>query len=378
MALAVEGALRGESWLWGSPTYKQFLQAWDEFLFACGNVAEFKKGDQEIIFPTGGKIYMRSLNIPDNARGLTAYGVIFDECGDIEEDAWYQVVRPMLMDTGGPFWGLGTPRGRNWFWREWAAAGDREDSMAWQIPTLGCQISPDGKLLRKAHSYENTDIPWSEIENMHQRMPQDYFKQEILAEFVKFGGSVFRNIRPNLSELKIPASPEEHTGHLLAMCIDWGKHNDYTVIDIGCCDCKKELEQERFNQIDYTFQLERVKRLYDKWKPELVIAELNAMGEPNYERMWEDGIPVTGWWMTHTSKPGLIRGLATALERGEWQWLDIPEATFELEAYEQKVNRQTGRSTYSAPKGLHDDTVITRALLVHAEANMGRVPILVT
>ena len=36
-----------------------------------------------------------------------------------------------------------------------------------------------------------------------------------------------------------------------------------------------------------------------------------------------------------------------------------------MEAYERKVSPVTGRSQYSAPEGLHDDTVIARALMVH-------------
>ena len=49
-----------------------------------------------------------------------------------------------------------------------------------------------------------------------------------------------------------------------------------------------------------------------------------------------------------------------------------------LEAFEQKTNKSTGRSTYSAPRGANDDTVIARALMVHAEANMGHIPVMVT
>ena len=68
---------------------------------------------------------------------------------------------------------------------------------------------------------------------------------------------------------------------------------------------------------------------------------------------------------TASSKPPLIESLALALEREEVLWLDNPVATMELEAYEMKPTR-SGRMTYSAPEGLHDDTVIARALANHA------------
>ena len=71
---------------------------------------------------------------------------------------------------------------------------------------------------------------------------------------------------------------------------------------------------------------------------------------------------VNGFVFTATSKPPLIESLALALERTECQWLDVPVATGELEAYERRVSATTGRSSYSAPEGLHDDTVMARAL----------------
>ena len=392
MARGVTGALAGKRILWGSPTYKQMMIAWEEFDFAVGNVADFKKGDQNILFPGGGKIYLRSLDSPDNARGYTADEVLLDEAGYIHEDAYYNVIRQMLIDTGGTLWAGGTPQGRNWFWREHRAAADRDDSMAWEIPTVGCYVdAKTSELVRLVHPYENPDIPWSEIVNMFETMPQDIFRQEVLAEFIKFGGTVFRNIQPNLYSLNGQTLEERlapHKGHMLIMTVDWAKHNDYTVASVACGDCKKELHLDRFNQIDYIFQRDRLKAVYDTVnrvcgdsageQPEIVLAEGNAVGEPNVELLWEDGIPVETFTMSASNKPGLIRGLATALEREEWQWIDDKAGNFEMEAYEQKSNPVTGRSTYSAPRGAHDDTVIARALMVYAEANMGHVPMMVT
>ena len=75
-------------------------------------------------------------------------------------------------------------------------------------------------------------------------------------------------------------------------------------------------------------------------------------------------MPVIGFQTTATSKPPLIENLSLTLEREEWQFISDPVWTAELEAYERKVSLSTGRSQYSAPEGLHDDTVIARALMV--------------
>jgi hypothetical protein len=73
---------------------------------------------------------------------------------------------------------------------------------------------------------------------------------------------------------------------------------------------------------------------------------------------------VKGFQTTASSKPPLIENLALIFERNEWQFIDDPIWTSELEAYERTVSPTTGRSSYNAPEGLHDDTVIGRALMV--------------
>ena len=86
---------------------------------------------------------------------------------------------------------------------------------------------------------------------------------------------------------------------------------------------------------------------------------------------------VRGFVFTGQSKPPLIESLALAFEREECQWQADPVWTGELEAYERKVSPVTGRSQYGAPEGMHDDTVIARALAweaVQSAGYAGRLP----
>ena len=193
----------------------------------------------------------------------------------------------------------------------------------------------------------------------------DIFKQEILAEFIEGEGQVFRNIIACMGATLEP-DPKDHKGHHKVMSADWGKQADFTAISVGCVDCKVELARDRFNQIDYHFQRKRLKVLADKWDVTSILVETNAMGEPIFEELQRMGLPVQAFVTTASSKPPLIENLALVLERTEWQFQDDPVWTAELEAYERKVSPTTGRSQYSAPEGLHDDTVIARALMVRA------------
>ena len=95
------------------------------------------------------------------------------------------------------------------------------------------------------------------------------------------------------------------------------------------------------------------------------------MGEPIIEQLQLDGMPVVKFSTTAQSKPPLIENLALTLERAEWQFQPDAIWTGELEAYERTVSPTTGRSRYNAPTGVHDDTVMARALMCR-QAQQGR------
>lgn len=359
LQVAIEAAIKGGVYIWGAPTFDQVRVGWGETKRALGGVAEFNQSRMTATLPTGGQIIYRSLDDPDNARGHTANGLVIDEGGVVKESAWYEVLRPMLIDTGGWGWVIGTPNGRNWFWREWVAAKSREDSATWQIPTLGCQVV-DGVLVRQPHPLENPDIPFSEIEHIFNTVPLATFRQEILAEFLEGEGTVFRNITANLIAPK--TEPNHHIGHTIVAGLDWAKMKDYTAISVFCADCNQELAIDRFNQIDYHVQRQRLTVLVERWNVNRIEAEANSIGEPNIEELQRAGLPVFPFQTTATSKPPLIESLALAFEKQEAKWIDDPVWTGELEAYEMKLNANTGRPSYGAPPGLNDDTVIARAL----------------
>lgn len=190
MALCVQSALARKRIVWGAPVYDQVRIGWEETRRAAGGAADFNQARMQVTFPGGGTILYRSLDDPDNARGHTADRVVIDECGDVRAEAWYEVLRPMLIDTGGDSWAIGSPRGLNWFWKEHQRARTLEDSMCWQVPTVGAEIM-GGQLIRQPHPLENPAIPFAEIVNLFHTMPEADFRQEILSEFVESGYTVF-------------------------------------------------------------------------------------------------------------------------------------------------------------------------------------------
>jgi len=368
MSIAVEEASTGKRVFWGAPTFDQVRIGWEETEHACGGVAKFNQTLMAAAFPSGGKIIYRSLDDPDNARGHTADGIVIDEVQNVKPSAWYEVLQPMLVDTHGWAWFIGTPNGRNWFFREHLGACDRLDSMAWQVPTLGVEIR-DGELLRKPHPLENPDISFEEIKRIWQTTPSRSFEEEILAIFKEGEGAVFRNLAACMGAP--PTTPDAHAGHELVAGLDWAKQNDFTAISILCKPCACEVARDRFNKIDYHFQRDRLRALYDRWHVTRIIGEANSIGGPNIEELQRDGLRVQPFETTGTSKPPLIESLSLSFERAEIQWQSDPIWTAELEAYEMRVSPTTGRTSYSAPDGVHDDTVIARALALYGVQRRG-------
>lgn len=270
----------------------------------------------------------------------------------------------MLIDTNGWAWGIGTPRGYNWFYKEHQTAIDREDTAAWQVPTLGVKIQ-DGVLVRRPHPLENPDIPFEEIKLLYETISERSFAQEILAQFVELSGGVFRGV---MAAAKV--SPSEPNGGDYIFGVDWGKHNDFTVITVLGLDGRM-VAMDRFNQIDYTLQVGRLKALAERYRPMSIIAEKNSMGEPLIEQLHRDGLPVQAFTTTNASKAQAIEALALAFERQEITIINDSVLVGELQAYEME-RLPSGMLRYNAPAGMHDDTVMSLALAWHGVANPTR------
>jgi hypothetical protein len=302
---------------------------------------------------------MWSLDSPDVARGRKYARAVIDETAMVVglQAAWQHVIRATLTDYEGDAWFLSTPRGLNFFKQmfDWGQDPLMSDWMSWQMPTAA-----------------NPFISKDEIEKARLELPAQTFAQEYLAEFIRNEGVVFRNVEANLIA---PATmSQEHLGHKIYAGVDWAQKFDFTAISIGCATCGQEIYLDRFNKIEWSFQRARLKSLFNLWQVVDSLIEVNSIGSPNFEALANEGLPVRAFETTALSKPPLIQSLALALEREEFQFLPDAVAKNELLAYESKRSTVTGRISYSAPEGQHDDTVIARALMWESISRAARLP----
>lgn len=365
MIVCVEHALKGEVILWCAPTSDQAMICWREARKALGNlivneVVEPNLTRKEIVFPGRGMMFFRSLEEPDNIRGHTANGVVIDEAEEVMDvRVWHEIIRPMLVDTNGWALSLFTPKPGAWCVREWELAKEREDSRAWQAPTLGVAIE-QGQLVRRPHPLENPHIPFEEIVSLWRSMPERSFRQEILAEIVEEEGAVFRRVRSAITNEVAKYRPE----HQYVIGVDWGRSADFSCFVVIDATDKQVVDIDRSTGVEYAIQRGRLLGLCRKWQPVKVVAEENAMGAPIIEQLLRDGVPIEGFVTTRASKAMIIDELSLALEQGVLKLIDNPTLIAELSAYRAE-RLPSGAIRYGAPPGMHDDTVMALALAWH-------------
>ena len=70
----------------------------------------------------GARVRLYGADNPDRLRGLYLDGVVLDEYADMLPAVWHEVVRPALSDRRGFATFIGTPKGKNAFWKLWREA----------------------------------------------------------------------------------------------------------------------------------------------------------------------------------------------------------------------------------------------------------------
>jgi len=128
-----------------------------------------------ITFPNGGRIQLMGVENKEALRGISNWGAVFcDETDDWEEDIWPTIIRPNLIVHKAPAIVAGTPKGMRILYK-----------MAQQ---------PEFKEFHYK-SHDNPDLDPEELDALvkeYQAMGEDYYAQEILAEYVKPVGLVYK------------------------------------------------------------------------------------------------------------------------------------------------------------------------------------------
>lgn len=97
--------------------------AWDYLRrFADPLIEDKNEAELWVELVNGSRIRIHGADNPDRLRGAYLDGVVLDEYADMRPSVWGEVIRPMLADRMGWATFIGTPKGRNEFFKVWDGA----------------------------------------------------------------------------------------------------------------------------------------------------------------------------------------------------------------------------------------------------------------
>jgi len=301
------------------------------------------------------RVWFLSADNPDGIRGFGFRGLVVDEAAAIPVNVWNYVLRPTLAQTLG--WGvfISTPAGRNWFYDMFTRGVERQPGF--RSFTFPSNVSPY--------------FPAQEWEEARRTLPEDVFRQEYMAEFLEDSAGVFRGVDGCLIVGGEVAGAE--TCPFVIVGCDIAKHTDWTVLVAIDAKTGRCLEMERFNQLDWPVQRERIAAFVKRWRARLVM-DATGVGDPVFDDLCRVLPQVEGFKITGASKRELVQGLMVAVEQRRVSWPAAWDVmTAEMKRYEYEIG-PTGQVSYSAPAGYHDDCVMALALAVWGSARFGVAP----
>ena len=285
----------------------------------------------------------------DNPEALVAVGldlVCVCEGALVADEAWEAYLRPRLMTPGRLGYAIinGTPKGKGtWYETAYIQGQDPEFEDWWSI---------------NEPSSANPYIEPEELISAAKEMPDMWRRQELNAEFLSGEGIVFRKIKENI----IPDDrPDGEWMRPIYIGVDWGRKEDFTVYTAMDATWRV-LAQDRMTEISWAHQRGRLSNFASRFRPDGIVVEANAMGDPLIENLQDElTFPIIPWYMTSQNKKRLIESFALSVERGKVTYPNLPVFINEMEAFEMSIS-ESGNIKYAAAGRYHDDTIISCAL----------------
>lgn len=171
----------------------------------------YKQNEVElsVTLPNGGKVQLLGVDNPDALRGISNWGgVAGDEIDDWELDIWPTIIRPNLMPNKAPAIMAGTPK------------GFRQLYNLEQSGIFKCFHFASG---------DNPELDPEELKSLQDEykiMGEDYYEQEILAEYRKPVGVVYREWNMDKQYIQMEYDPNLQ----LHITMDFGVNDPTSIV----------------------------------------------------------------------------------------------------------------------------------------------------
>lgn len=109
--------------------------------------AEINESELRVDYPNGGQVRLYGSDNPDALRGIYLDGVVIDEPAQIGPELFREVLTPALADRQGWATFIGTPKGRDAFYRVWSEAiASPATWYASSLPVSKTKVIPESEL----------------------------------------------------------------------------------------------------------------------------------------------------------------------------------------------------------------------------------------
>ncbi|MES4793345.1 MAG: hypothetical protein C4321_10555 [Chloroflexota bacterium] len=175
------GALAGARIWWIAPTFAVATTAWRIAKQVAAQLPGYtpREADRCIQFTTsGGELWFKSADRPDNLRGEGLDGLVIDEADFVEPrktahvgELYHEILKPALLDRKGWALIISTPNLEN-SWLHKLFKEEHPERRSFHFTT-----------------YDNPFIPKAELDGLKETVSEIAFRREILAEWVTGHGA---------------------------------------------------------------------------------------------------------------------------------------------------------------------------------------------
>jgi len=320
-----------------TPTYKLLEGTFKELYSRLHPIIKRKHDNQIIELIGGGSIEFWTLDNPLAGRSRKYKMAIVDEAAYTKNlwQIWTESIRPTLTDMRGSGWMMSTPKGKNDFHKLFVKGQGDTDWMSFKMPTS-----------------TNPYIDAKELEDARKDLPELAYAQEYLAEFNDNSANPF-----GVDYIRKQSQAKVNPTNVHFYGVDLAKSSDYTCI-VGLNENGSIAYFERF-QKDWSSTTAILKMLIGT-TPALI--DSTGVGDPIVEELVKVCPNAQGFKFTSESKQQIMLELATSVQKQE---VSILQGVMqeEMESFEYSYSARGVR--YSAPDGMHDDTVCALALANH-------------
>lgn len=316
----------------------------------------------EIITPANrvhSTMVFKSADKESSLRGFGVDFVVIDEASRVREESFVSVMTTLTQTMGRAII-VSTPKGRGWFYDVYQR-GQKMDERG--RPRFG-PLNPDpfeSWYAIRLPTWANPHVPRQAIIDAKRNLPEDVFRQEFAAQFIDDSAGVFRGVTECISgDLFTKPQP----GHNYVMGVDLARLRDYSVIVVMDSNTRRVVYMERFNTVAWETQYHKITQVA-KFYNALVCMDSSGIGDPIVETLTNAGLRILPYKITGTqAKQQLIEKLRVNIENRS---ISYPENKYtlpmldELRCFESTFT-DSGRVQYSAPRGKHDDCVISLSL----------------